>query len=102
MRMRMKMSLLCILLALLMPITFAWAGGESEEDKMSDEKMMDEMAVWDGADNLPVNPLACGAGGSGTVVALPYDGGQPAGAVSMSGKAVTVVDVPKLHRHWLF
>ena len=31
---------------------------------------------WDGADDLPVSPLACGEGGPAEVAAKPYDGGQ--------------------------
>jgi ABC-type sugar transport system substrate-binding protein len=50
---------------------------------------------WDGADDLPVNPLAC-EGGGGAMAAKAYDGGQPAGAPDLSGKPITLVDVPKL------
>ena len=32
---------------------------------------------WDGADDLPTNPLACGAGeAAAPAAAKPYDGGQ--------------------------
>ena len=51
---------------------------------------------WDGADELAVNPLACGEGGAAAVAAKPYDGGQPTGAPDRAGKPITVVDVPKL------
>jgi ABC-type sugar transport system substrate-binding protein len=53
---------------------------------------------WDGGDDLPVNPLACDAsGGGGAGGAAPaYDGGQPTGAADLSGKPITLVDVPKL------
>jgi ABC-type sugar transport system substrate-binding protein len=51
---------------------------------------------WDGADDLATNPLACEAGGGGTVAAKPYDGGQPTGAPDKAGKPVSLVDVPKL------
>jgi ABC-type sugar transport system substrate-binding protein len=51
---------------------------------------------WDGADDLPVNPLACGEGGAAEVAAKPYDGGQPTGAPDLAGKPITAVDVPKL------
>ena len=54
-------------------------------------------AKWDGADDLPTNPLACGAGGGGeTVAAKPYDGGQPTSPPNKAGKEITLVDVPKL------
>jgi rhamnose transport system substrate-binding protein len=52
---------------------------------------------WDGADELPTNPLACGVGaGGGTVAAKPYDGGKATAAPDKSGKEITLVDVPKL------
>jgi rhamnose transport system substrate-binding protein len=50
---------------------------------------------WDGADELPVSPLACD-GGAGEVAAKPYDGGEPANAPARDGKPIVVVDVPKL------
>ncbi|HEY1944155.1 MAG TPA: substrate-binding domain-containing protein [Roseiarcus sp.] len=51
---------------------------------------------WDGADDLPVNPLACEAGGAAAAAAKPYDGGQPTNAPDKVGKPITIVDVPKL------
>jgi len=52
---------------------------------------------WDGADELPVAPLACGAeGGGGAMEAREYDGGQAVGAPDLAGKEITLVDVPKL------
>jgi ABC-type sugar transport system substrate-binding protein len=51
---------------------------------------------WDGADDLAVNPLGCEAGAAPTVVAKDYDGGQPTSAPDLSGKELTLVDVPKL------
>ena len=52
---------------------------------------------WDGADDLPTNPLACDAGGAAApAAAKPYDGGQPTNAPDKSGKEITIVDVPKL------
>jgi ABC-type sugar transport system substrate-binding protein len=52
---------------------------------------------WDGADDLPVNPLACGTGGGGAAeAAKPYDGGMPTNAPDRAGKQLTLVDVPKL------
>lgn len=50
---------------------------------------------WDGADELATNPLACD-GSAGSVAAKPYDGGQPTGAPDLSGKDITLIDVPKL------
>jgi ABC-type sugar transport system substrate-binding protein len=50
---------------------------------------------WDGADDLPTNPLACD-GSAGAMASKPYDGGSPTGAMDMSGKDITLIDVPKL------
>ena len=52
---------------------------------------------WDGADDLPTNPLACAAGGAETpAAAKPYDGGKAVSAPNKAGKEITLVDVPKL------
>ena len=52
---------------------------------------------WDGADDLPVNPLACSAGeASAAPAAKPYDGGQATNPPDKAGKPITLVDVPKL------
>lgn len=51
---------------------------------------------WDGADDLPVNPLSCEAGGAAAAAAKPYDGGVPTNAPNLNGKPITAVDVPKL------
>jgi ABC-type sugar transport system substrate-binding protein len=54
-------------------------------------------ARWDGADELPVSPLACGEGGAAPAAAAkPYDGGKATGATAMAGKELVLVDVPKL------
>jgi len=54
-------------------------------------------ARWDGADDLPTSPLACGAGGAAAPVAAePYNGGQPTNPPNKAGKEITIVDVPKL------
>ncbi len=50
---------------------------------------------WDGADDLPTNPLPCG-GGAGTTASKAYDGATATGAADKSGKPITLVDVPKL------
>jgi ABC-type sugar transport system substrate-binding protein len=50
---------------------------------------------WQGADDLPTNPLACD-GTAGAVAAKPYDGGQPTNAPDLAGKEITIIDVPKL------
>ena len=52
---------------------------------------------WDGADDLPTSPLACGAGeAAAPAAAKPYDGGQPTNPPDKAGKEITLVDVPKL------
>lgn len=60
---------------------------------------------WDGADDLPVNPLACGMGEaeSADPAATPeaadvpeYDGGTAANAPDLAGQPIVLVDVPKL------
>src|SRR5690349_9841248 len=51
---------------------------------------------WDGADDLPTNPLACDASPPAAAAAKPYDGGKVTGATDKSGKPITLVDVPKL------
>jgi rhamnose transport system substrate-binding protein len=70
-----------------------------------------EETRWDGADDLPVNPLDCGmpgeemeadeedAAAEGEEVAEEgpeYDGGQPTGAPDLAGQDIVLVDVPKL------
>lgn len=57
---------------------------------------------WNGADDLPVNPLACPgaaaepAASGAPAAALPYDGGQPVNPPDLAGQPITVVDIPKL------
>jgi rhamnose transport system substrate-binding protein len=66
-------------------VLLAWSGGAASAQSR-----------WDGADDLPVNPLACGEGGAAEVAAKPYDGGQPTNPPDLAGKPITAVDVPKL------
>jgi rhamnose transport system substrate-binding protein len=58
---------------------------------------------WDGADNLPVNPLACPGEemmmeeGEEMDMEMPeYDGGLAQNAPDKAGQPITLVDVPKL------
>ncbi|MBK8025905.1 MAG: substrate-binding domain-containing protein [Chloroflexi bacterium] len=59
---------------------------------------------WDGADDLPVNPLECPVAEGATAAEaasaemdMPeYDGGQPANAPDLAGQPIVLVDVPKL------
>jgi ABC-type sugar transport system substrate-binding protein len=58
---------------------------------------------WDGADDLPVNPLDCPmaegeamATEEGMMEMPPYNGGQPTNAPDLAGQDIVLVDVPKL------
>lgn len=68
---------------------------------------------WDGADDLPVNPLECGMGDmmeeemeateemmeateEMEMEGMMYDGGEAVDAPDLAGETITVVDVPKL------
>lgn len=60
-----------------------------------------ESKRWDGADDLPVNPLACPGeeveeAAEEEAEPLPYDGGQPVNPPDRAGKPIVLVDVPKL------
>jgi rhamnose transport system substrate-binding protein len=87
------LSLLPVLLMLLG--VFAFAAPLSAQDE----------ARWDGADDLPVNPLACpvaeGEEAPAETEEAPaeapaYDGGQPTDAPDLAGQDIVLVDVPKL------
>lgn len=54
-----------------------------------------QAATWTGGDDLPTSPLPC-TGPAPAQAAKPYDGGQPTNPPNLKGKAITVVDVPKL------
>ncbi|MBC7809530.1 MAG: substrate-binding domain-containing protein, partial [Burkholderiales bacterium] len=63
---------------------------------------------WDGGDDLPVNPLACGMAGAEEAPSADateeaamaegggYDGGMAVDAPDLAGQPITLVDVPKL------
>ncbi len=51
---------------------------------------------WDGADDLPVNPLPCGDEPAPAPEPIEYDGGQPVDPPDLAGKDIVLVDVPKL------
>jgi rhamnose transport system substrate-binding protein len=60
---------------------------------------------WDGADDLPVNPLDCPMAegemaateeAEGEMMMPEYDGGEPVNAPDLAGQDITLVDVPKL------
>ena len=54
--------------------------------------------VWDGADDLATNPLACPGEDAGGAAADPgeYDGGVAVDPADEAGKELTLVDIPKL------
>jgi rhamnose transport system substrate-binding protein len=79
----MKARLLTSTAAALVALAFA-AGGANAAGK------------WDGGDDLPTNPLACDASAPPAPPAKPYDGGQATNPPDKAGKAITIVDVPKL------
>jgi ABC-type sugar transport system substrate-binding protein len=54
-----------------------------------------QAANWTGGDDQATSPLACDATPP-TVAAKAYDGGQPTNPPDRKGKAIKVVDVPKL------
>src|SRR5574340_415575 len=56
----------------------------------------DEEKRWDGADDLPVNPLPCGDEPAPALEPKEYDGGQPVNPPDLAGKDIVLVDVPKL------
>ncbi len=54
-------------------------------------------AAWDGADQLPTNPLACPGGEAPPAApAGDYDGGTVMNPVAEAGADITLVDIPKL------
>ena len=80
----MKAKLLATTAAAMFALAFA-AGGANAASK------------WDGADDLPTNPLACDASPARALAAAkPYDGGQATNPPDKAGKEITLVDVPKL------
>ncbi len=53
--------------------------------------------VWDGADELPTNPLACPGGEAPPPAdAGEYDGGTAVNPTAEAGADITLVDIPKL------
>ena len=50
---------------------------------------------WDGADDLPTNPLACD-GSMGEIAMMDYDGGMTMSPMVEAGDELNIVDVPKL------
>ena len=91
--MKKTFTLITVLLMLLGAFTFAAPLSAQDE------------ARWDGADDLPVNPLDCpmaeGEAAPAETEEAPmeapaYDGGQPTDAPDLAGQDIVLVDVPKL------
>jgi len=51
---------------------------------------------WDGADDLPFDPLPCGDEPAPAHEPMEYDGGQPVDPPDLAGEDIVLVDVPKL------
>ncbi len=81
--MRKFLGLIIVLSFILAPLAALPAGAQEEKR-------------WDGADDLPVNPLPCGDEPAPAPEPLEYDGGQPVNAPDLAGKEIVLVDVPKL------
>jgi len=84
--MRKFLAILIVLSMVLGPLAVlpAYAQGGEDEDR------------WDGADDLPVNPLPCGDEEPEPPEPKEYDGGQPVDPPDLAGKDIVLVDVPKL------
>ncbi len=83
--MRKMLAILIVLSLVLGPLSIMPAfAQDGEEDR------------WDGADDLPVNPLPCGDEEAEPPEPLPYDGGQPVDPPDLAGEPIVLVDVPKL------
>lgn len=52
--------------------------------------------AWQGADDLPTRPLACGGKAEEPPAPRPYDGGVPVNQPARAGEPITVVNVPRL------
>ena len=83
--MRKFLALLIVLSMVLGPLAALPAFAQGDEEKR-----------WDGADDLPVNPLPCGDEAPPAPEPKEYDGGQPVDPPDLAGEEITLVDVPKL------
>jgi ABC-type sugar transport system substrate-binding protein len=91
--MKAKSLLLTLVVALTLILGFALAMPTAAQDR------------WDGADDLPVNPLDCPMAegemaateeAEGEMEMPEYDGGVAVNAPDLAGQDITLVDVPKL------
>ena len=76
-----------IVLLTTLALTFGSAASVSAQD-----------ARWDGADELPTSPLACGMDEAEPMMGeMPaYDGGTAVDAPDLAGQPITLIDIPKL------
>lgn len=82
--MRKFLALLIVLTLVLAPVSLIPAAAQDGEER------------WDGADDLPVNPLPCGDEEPEPPEPMEYDGGQPVDPPDLAGEDIVLVDVPKL------
>ncbi len=82
--MRKFLAMLIVLTLVLAPVSLIPAAAQDGETR------------WDGADDLPVNPLPCGDEEAEAPEPLEYDGGQAVDAPDLVGQDIVLVDVPKL------
>ncbi len=92
-----KLLSLCLIVVMLAMTAFGPVAAQDED-----------FIRWDGADDLPVNPLECPTGDAAAedatdeaadeaeVEVKEYDGGEAIGAPDRAGQPITIVDVPKL------
>ncbi len=82
--MRKFLTLILVLSFVVAPLSVLTVAAQDDEDR------------WDGADDLPVNPLPCGDEEAPAPEPLDYDGGQPVDPPDLAGEDIVLVDVPKL------
>ncbi len=82
--MRKFLTLILVLSFVVAPFSVLTAAAQDDEDR------------WDGADDLPVNPLPCGDEEAPAPEPKDYDGGQPVDPPDLAGEDIVLVDVPKL------
>lgn len=82
--MRKVLSILILLSLVLGPVALLPVSAQDDEKR------------WDGADDLPVNPLPCGDEEAPPLEPKEYDGGAAVNPPDLAGQDIVLVDVPKL------
>jgi ABC-type sugar transport system substrate-binding protein len=82
--MRKFLTLILVLSFVVAPFSVLTVAAQDDEDR------------WDGADDLPVNPLPCGDEEAPAPEPVEYDGGQPVDPPDLAEQDIVLVDVPKL------